>query len=166
MLANHAPVVAQYQPQVQPQYQPYQPQTNQEYQNEVPVMENHSTTIIPAIVTTGAVAGGGAGAAAAAALPSTPTPTPNNNSGLLAPTQAGSVGVFQVAATYTPTLSDEIDIQTGDQVEVLVEYDDGWCQGINLSRGNAKGVFPKHCIDYASNTSGDRVKRVSSMYIA
>ncbi|KAI8079429.1 hypothetical protein BDF21DRAFT_315665, partial [Thamnidium elegans] len=84
-------------------------------------------------------------------------------------TQAGSVGVFHVAATYTPTLSDEIDIQTGDQVEVIVEYDDGWCQGINLSRGNAKGVFPKHCIDFASGASVtssiDRVKRVSSMYI-
>lgn len=108
----------------------------------------------------------------------------NNNDKLLAPTQAGSVGVFFVAATYSPTLSDEIDIQTGDQVEVLVEYDDGWCQGINLTRGNAKGVFPKHCIDYAassaatatvtagsttlsnnSNSEVDRVKRTSSMYI-
>ncbi|KAI8641587.1 hypothetical protein BD408DRAFT_332484, partial [Parasitella parasitica] len=85
-------------------------------------------------------------------------------------TQAGSVGVFLVAATYTPTLSDEIDIQTGDQVEVLVEYDDGWCQGINLTRGNTKGVFPKHCIDYptletSSNSQVDRSNRVSSMYI-
>ncbi|KAI9254293.1 hypothetical protein BY458DRAFT_521067 [Sporodiniella umbellata] len=55
------------------------------------------------------------------------------------------LGIYSVAATYTPTLSDEIDIQVGDQVELLVEYDDGWCQGINLSQ-NTKGVFPKHCL--------------------
>ncbi|KAI9243363.1 hypothetical protein BDA99DRAFT_426459, partial [Phascolomyces articulosus] len=58
-----------------------------------------------------------------------------------------SLGVFPVVSTYTPTLSDELDIQPGDRVEVLTEYDDGWCQGINLSRGNCKGVFPKHCVD-------------------
>ncbi|CEG70188.1 hypothetical protein RMATCC62417_06131 [Rhizopus microsporus] len=82
-----------------------------------------------------------------------------------------SLGVYTVAATYSPTLSDEIDIQIGDQVEVLVEYDDGWCQGINLSRNNAKGVFPKHCLDFSSTqkeqTQQDdaRVKRVSSMRV-
>ncbi|KAI8886162.1 hypothetical protein K501DRAFT_153915, partial [Backusella circina FSU 941] len=89
-------------------------------------------------------------------------------------TQSGSLGVYFVVATYSPTLSDEVDIQTGDQVEVLVEYDDGWCQGINLTRGNAKGVFPKHCIESdngAQNNNGDgdseidRNKRVSSMYM-
>jgi hypothetical protein len=82
-----------------------------------------------------------------------------------------SLGVYTVVATYSPTLSDEIDIQIGDQVEVLVEYDDGWCQGINLSRNNAKGVFPKHCLDFSSTqkeqTQQDdaRVKRVSSMRV-
>ena len=55
--------------------------------------------------------------------------------------------VFTVISTYTPTLGDELDIQPGDKVQILVEYDDGWCQGINLSRGKVKGVFPKHCVD-------------------
>ncbi|KAG0167853.1 hypothetical protein DFQ28_005460 [Apophysomyces sp. BC1034] len=101
--------------------------------------------------------------AAATVMAAAPTPQPD------------SIGVFTVISTYTPTLNDEIDIQTGDRVEVLVEYDDGWCQGINLSRGNAKGVFPKHCVDYATAPSEhdksqvadetDRVKRVSSMYM-
>lgn len=135
----------EYQPQ---EYQPqeYQPQLNEQYNNEhIDPPAPIAAVVAAPIVTTGST--------------------------LLSPTQAGSVGVFHVAATYTPTLSDEIDIQTGDQVEVLVEYDDGWCQGINLSRGNAKGVFPKHCIDYASGVSSsgnstDRAKRVSSMYIA
>ncbi|KAI7869294.1 hypothetical protein BDF14DRAFT_1723081 [Spinellus fusiger] len=89
-----------------------------------------------------------------------------------------SLGVFTVVSTYAPTLSDEIDIQPGDQVEVLAEYDDGWCQGINLSRGQARGVFPKHCLDYAmlpseqqsSVSLGEKFdkssKRVSSMYMS
>ncbi|KAI7882594.1 hypothetical protein K492DRAFT_118517, partial [Lichtheimia hyalospora FSU 10163] len=82
-----------------------------------------------------------------------------------------SLGVFPVISTYTPTLSDELDIQPGDQVEVLVEYDDGWCQGVNLSRGSSKGVFPKHCIDFgynqqtAANGNEQSMKRVSSMIV-
>lgn len=147
-----------YQPQLQPQPQPQPPQTN------TTAIDSNNTLVAAPIV---AAATGAASAAGGKLLP---------------PTQPNSVGVFYVAATYTPTLSDEIDIQTGDQVEVLVEYDDGWCQGINLTRGNAKGVFPKHCIDYTTgaaaatagsvtttgNSTGevDRVKRVSSMYIA
>ncbi|KAI8388573.1 uncharacterized protein BYT42DRAFT_468088, partial [Radiomyces spectabilis] len=63
---------------------------------------------------------------------------------------SGSLGVGIVVSTYTPTLHDEISIQRGDRVELLAEYDDGWCQGINLTRGNAKGVFPKHCVNFAS----------------
>ncbi|ORX44098.1 hypothetical protein DM01DRAFT_1295575 [Hesseltinella vesiculosa] len=94
-------------------------------------------------------------------------------------TNGGSLGVYAVVATYTPTLSDEIDIQLGDQVELVVEYDDGWCQGINLTRGSAKGVFPRHCIEQypgqqAPQTVSDHppqvelssLKRVSSMYMA
>lgn len=167
----------QQQPPPQQQQQQYQPQVNQQYQpntiyqqeqpeihattndtsNTLNVSANASATTAAATVAT-AAAGVGAGA-------------PHQQQALLQPTQAGSVGVFFVAATYTPTLSDEIDIQTGDQVEILVEYDDGWCQGINLSRGNAKGVFPKHCVEYPTSESTassevDRVKRVSSMYIA
>ncbi|KAI9318193.1 hypothetical protein BX666DRAFT_1846528, partial [Dichotomocladium elegans] len=84
-----------------------------------------------------------------------------------------SIGVFNVISTYTPTLSDELEIHTGDRVEIFVEYDDGWCQGVNLSRGNTKGVFPRHCADNGSNNLGTvsnapvghTEKRVSSMYI-
>ncbi|KAI8365434.1 hypothetical protein EDC96DRAFT_565285 [Choanephora cucurbitarum] len=81
------------------------------------------------------------------------------------------IGKFVVIATYVPTLSDEIEIEPGDKVDLLVEYDDGWCQGINTTRGNIKGVFPRHCIDnisVSSNrgsvaTSLERSKRISSM---
>jgi len=57
--------------------------------------------------------------------------------------------LFAVVSTYTPTLGDELEIQAGDKVSILIEYDDGWCQGINHSRGGTKGVFPKHCVDFA-----------------
>ncbi|CEP12186.1 hypothetical protein [Parasitella parasitica] len=84
---------------------------------------------------------------------------------------APSLGIFTVIATYIPTLSDELEIDPGDQIELFVEYDDGWCQGVNISKGYAKGVFPRHCIDYATalsnyspNPEFERSKRVSSMY--
>lgn len=59
----------------------------------------------------------------------------------------GQGKIYAVVSTYTPTLGDELEIQPGDKVSVLVEYDDGWCQGVNHTRGGLKGVFPKHCVD-------------------
>ncbi len=75
------------------------------------------------------------------------------------------VGSFIVVATYIPTLADELDIQPGDKVTILVEYDDGWVQGINETRGGIKGVFPRHCVDmsHAPNKIYKNNKRSSSM---
>ncbi|KAK9766820.1 hypothetical protein K7432_003811 [Basidiobolus ranarum] len=56
-------------------------------------------------------------------------------------------GPFLVVSTYTPTLGDEIEVLPGDMVTLLLEYDDGWAQGINETRGKVKGVFPKHCLE-------------------
>lgn len=61
--------------------------------------------------------------------------------------ETNPIGSYTVIATYTPTLSDELDIQPGDRVTILVEFDDGWVQGINETRGGTKGVFPRHCVD-------------------
>ncbi|ORZ16923.1 hypothetical protein BCR42DRAFT_413513 [Absidia repens] len=98
-----------------------------------------------------------------------------------------SLGIFNVVSTYSPTLSDEVDIQLGDRIEILVEYDDGWCQGINLTQGNTKGVFPRHCVEQYPGGGEQQqqqqqqqhmkvdgppqlelgeMKRVSSMYMA
>lgn len=60
--------------------------------------------------------------------------------------QQQPIGTYTIVAAYTPTLNDEIDVQPGDQVQIFVEYDDGWCLGANITRGNVRGVFPKHCI--------------------
>ncbi|GAN08919.1 hypothetical protein MAM1_0232c08439 [Mucor ambiguus] len=185
--ANNHIIAGSMMPAIVPQQQPqqYQSQANQQYQpNTIYQQEQteahaaindiNNTLNAPANASTNnttAVTPAAAAAAAAGAVTAGAGGASHQQQALLPPTQAGSVGVFYVAATYTPTLSDEIDIQTGDQVEILVEYDDGWCQGINLSRGNAKGVFPKHCVEYPTSESTassevDRVKRVSSMYIA
>ncbi|KAG1078347.1 hypothetical protein G6F42_024310 [Rhizopus arrhizus] len=56
------------------------------------------------------------------------------------------IGTFTIISSYTQTLDDELYIQPGDQVQVYIEYDDGWCLGINLTRGCSRGVFPQHCL--------------------
>ncbi|GAN05586.1 hypothetical protein MAM1_0096d05057 [Mucor ambiguus] len=56
------------------------------------------------------------------------------------------IGTFTIISSYTQTLDDELYIQPGDQVQVYTEYDDGWCLGINLTRGRSRGVFPQHCL--------------------
>jgi hypothetical protein len=73
------------------------------------------------------------------------------------------IGSYTVIATYTPNLSDELDIQPGDKVTILVEFDDGWVQGINETRGGTKGVFPRHCVDMDRVTPSINNKRSSSI---
>lgn len=53
--------------------------------------------------------------------------------------------IHTIVAGYTPALSDEIQVHPGDQVQIIAEYDDGWCLGMNLTTGQQQGVFPKHC---------------------
>lgn len=128
---------------------------------------SHTDAFSPAMATTAAA--GVATAAAAATTTTAPSTSPMTTPATPATVQPSnnSLGVFTVISTYTPTLSDELDIQPGDQVEVLVEYDDGWCQGVNLSRGGTKGVFPRHCCNEQATSSGNEqsMKRVSSMIV-
>ncbi|KAL1922578.1 uncharacterized protein VTP21DRAFT_10117 [Calcarisporiella thermophila] len=76
------------------------------------------------------------------------------------------IGTFTVIATYSPSLPDELDLQTGDQVRVLHEYDDGWVQAMNLTQGGLKGVCPKFCLDMHGSKPGAQrqSKRKSSRY--
>ncbi|KAL6932977.1 hypothetical protein ACO0R3_002067 [Hanseniaspora guilliermondii] len=53
--------------------------------------------------------------------------------------------VVQVANPYKKNLEDEIDLQIGDQIQIILddeEYNDGWYYGKNL-RTNLIGLFPK-----------------------
>ncbi|KAG0288477.1 hypothetical protein BGZ96_007756 [Linnemannia gamsii] len=73
-----------------------------------------------------------------------PAATPKES---LPMTPTKPLGTYNVVATYTPALADEIEIGLGDSVTILQEYDDGWCMGVNNSRGGVKGVFPRHCVE-------------------
>ncbi|KAI8878534.1 hypothetical protein K501DRAFT_228264 [Backusella circina FSU 941] len=88
------------------------------------------------------------------------TPLPQNN----------SQNIYAVVATYIPTLSDELEIEMGDQIDLEAEFDDGWCQGKNITKGGTAGVFPRHCIDRVASTNNqvagvERTKRISSIRI-
>ncbi|KAG0052910.1 hypothetical protein BGZ83_001995 [Gryganskiella cystojenkinii] len=74
-----------------------------------------------------------------------PEPSTPKESHAMTPTK--HIGTYNVVATYTPALADEIEIGLGDSVTILQEYDDGWCMGVNNSRGGVKGVFPRHCVE-------------------
>ncbi|CAG8752957.1 12407_t:CDS:2, partial [Gigaspora margarita] len=69
---------------------------------------------------------------------------------------------YTVIDTFVPTLPDELDIQLGDKVTVLVVYDDGWVQGVNETQGGVKGVFPQHCVNMKVSFNVNN-KRSSSM---
>ncbi|KAF9197212.1 hypothetical protein BGZ49_002485 [Haplosporangium sp. Z 27] len=73
-----------------------------------------------------------------------PAATPKES---LPMTPTKPLGTYNVVATYTPALADEIEIGMNDSVTILQEFDDGWCMGVNNSRGGAKGVFPRHCVE-------------------
>ncbi|KAG0217763.1 hypothetical protein BGX33_009642 [Mortierella sp. NVP41] len=73
-----------------------------------------------------------------------PAATPKES---LPMTPTKPLGTYNVVAIYTPALDDEIQLGLGDSVTILQEYDDGWCMGINNSRGGIKGVFPHHCVE-------------------
>ncbi|CAO3630728.1 unnamed protein product [Mucor fragilis] len=151
----------------QQQQSTYQKQQSTFDNYEVAAISPNNNVAIQQPITTAAAAAAAAATTTAAAAAATPTPAATNISSTTPP----SLGTFYVIATYIPTLSDELEIETGDHIELIVEYDDGWCQGINVSKGYTKGVFPRHCIDYATapsnhapNPDYERSKRVSSMY--
>ncbi|KAG9020958.1 hypothetical protein FS842_006921, partial [Serendipita sp. 407] len=68
--------------------------------------------------------------------PTTPTTAPI---AAIAPT-------LTVKRTFIPSLSDELSIQPGELVRVLVDYDDGWalCEKTATSE---RGVIPQVCLD-------------------
>ncbi|CAG8502232.1 10831_t:CDS:2 [Dentiscutata erythropus] len=75
------------------------------------------------------------------------------------------IGSYTVIDTYVPTLPDELDIQPGDKVTVLVVYDDGWVQGINETRGGVKGVFPQHCVNMKVSFNNKRSSSIGAYTI-
>ncbi|KAJ3117267.1 hypothetical protein HK098_006307, partial [Nowakowskiella sp. JEL0407] len=69
---------------------------------------------------------------------------------------------------FFPTLDDEIQLQVGDKVQVVEQYDDGWCIGKNLTSGEI-GAFPGACLsEEGKSTEGRRRSeyrsRTNSLY--
>lgn len=55
--------------------------------------------------------------------------------------------LMSVAATFTPSLEDELAIKLGDTVRMVDEYRDGWCLVQRVGRIDApKGVVPRFCL--------------------
>ena len=78
------------------------------------------------------------------------------------PNEIGSGLVLSACSTFVPSLDDEMYIELGDQVRIVMEYDDGWVLGLNL-RTNEQGVLPKQCL--ASGASSPVVSRINSTVI-
>jgi len=64
------------------------------------------------------------------------------------PTNTNFNGVYVVAYKYEPQLDDELELQVGDQVQIIEEYEDGWMKATNLST-NREGMAPRVCIKEA-----------------
>ncbi|KAH8930107.1 hypothetical protein BT69DRAFT_1275847 [Atractiella rhizophila] len=51
-------------------------------------------------------------------------------------------------------MNDELVIYPGDKVQILMNYDDGWVLGVNLSiNPPQRGVFPRDCVEEADPSS-------------
>ncbi|KAJ3121320.1 hypothetical protein HK098_003788 [Nowakowskiella sp. JEL0407] len=79
-----------------------------------------------------------------------------------------SFSLLVVMDEFFPTLDDEIQLQIGDKVQVVEQYDDGWCIGKNLNSGEI-GAFPGACLsEEGKNNDGKRRSeyrsRTNSLY--
>ena len=68
-----------------------------------------------------------------------------NISGMASSINSGG-DVQPVLYNYVPNLSDEIYLYTGDEIEILKRFDDGWAYGKNLTTLQT-GSFPLACIE-------------------
>jgi len=62
-----------------------------------------------------------------------------------------------VGRTFVPSLPDELSIQTGEQVRIIMKFDDGWAhvERLRSGAGVENGVVPVECLEMlqASNHS-------------
>jgi len=82
---------------------------------------------------------------------------------LKAPSRPNTAGSIQdtalVQCTFIPTLPDELSISTGETIQVLAEYDDGWAFCANL-RGE-QGMIPLECLGRGSASKESIGQRMS-----
>lgn len=68
-------------------------------------------------------------------------------------TTSGETAIVRVL--YIPTLPDELSVTTGEVIQIVKAYDDGWALCAN-ARGE-QGVVPLECLDRSSQGQGDRL---------
>lgn len=56
-----------------------------------------------------------------------------------------ATAVHRVQLDFKPSMDDELDLQAGQLVRILHEYDDGWALAIRLDRSR-QGVVPRTCL--------------------
>jgi hypothetical protein len=55
--------------------------------------------------------------------------------------------LMTVAATYVPTLADELPIRAGETIRMIAEFEDEWCLVQRVGRtDDEKGVIPRFCL--------------------
>jgi hypothetical protein len=106
-----------------------------------------------------------------------PPPTSYNNptsaTSLMSPVvMQDGAPTANVVCTFIPTLPDELNINTGDIVRVLAEYDDGWA--LCMNNLDEQGMVPLECLDLSGMNSGMNLggqrntresRRVSSLIV-
>ncbi|KAJ3076994.1 hypothetical protein HK102_005318 [Quaeritorhiza haematococci] len=74
---------------------------------------------------------------------------------------------WKVVHVYVPTLTDEIELNYGDDVNVTERFDDGWAFGTNVTI-NQTGAFPLACVvradDFERATSPSRLTFAPEAY--
>ncbi|KAJ3193710.1 Sorbin and SH3 domain-containing protein 2, partial [Entophlyctis luteolus] len=87
---------------------------------------------------------------------------------------AGGVEMHTVVKDFDPENLDEIELRAGDEVQVMMKYDDGWCTGLNTVT-NQTGLLPLDCLAVFSSSQQKPFKsdgkklqkqRISSVYDA
>ncbi|KAM3509409.1 hypothetical protein MY11210_006332 [Beauveria gryllotalpidicola] len=74
-----------------------------------------------------------------------PNPPSQSAAAIAAAGGPPSSAVHRVQLDFKPTLEDEMELNAGDLVRLLHEYDDGWALCIRLDRSQ-QGVVPRTCL--------------------
>ena len=59
---------------------------------------------------------------------------------------------FRAIHAYEPQIDDELRLEVDNEIDVLYEYDDGWCWAINKTT-NEQGACPLLCLVSAKEAS-------------
>ncbi|RFU30573.1 hypothetical protein B7463_g5784, partial [Scytalidium lignicola] len=76
---------------------------------------------------------------------SAPPPQSNTGAAIAAAGGPANSAVHRVQLDFKPSMEDELELQAGQLIRLLHEYDDGWALCIRLDRSQ-QGVVPRTCL--------------------